>query len=105
MNGVYYGQTLTSAFSEHLRIKSQANKAGKGFKVTDTAIVVASDFEKYCALLETEYEQLLSDINDEIAKQTQKVEEMQTLTRRIWMKGICYKMVPLLIFRFDRFLK
>lgn len=72
-------QILTSTPSGHLRIKSQANKAGKGFKDTDTAIVVDSDFEEYYALLETEYEQLLIDINDEIAKRTQKMEEMQKL--------------------------
>ena len=73
-------QIITRAPLESLWIRSQANKAGKGlFEDTDTTIVIDSDFEEYHALLETEYQQLLSDINDEIAKRTQKVEEMQNL--------------------------
>jgi hypothetical protein len=57
--------------------KLQVNKEGKDGTESDKGMVTEQDFAEYHALLESQYEQVLSEINEEIMKRTQRLIELR----------------------------
>jgi len=55
----------------------QLNQEGKSYNEVDKGIVTEQDFAEFHALLESQYEQVLSDINEEIIKRTKRLVELR----------------------------
>ena len=55
----------------------QLNKAGNNYDEADKGIVTEQDFAEFHALLESQYEQVLSEINEEIMKRTKRLVELR----------------------------
>ena len=55
----------------------QVQKAGKDCNDADKGMVTEQDFIEFHALLESQYQQLLGEINEEIVKRNQRLVELR----------------------------
>ncbi len=72
------GRIITNTATENPETKFQVNTRDKD-KQTDTASVAELDFADLHILFEKQYEQLLNDTSDEMAKRTQRVLELSSI--------------------------
>ena len=70
-------QTNPNTIPVNWKQKLQVQKEGKDCNDADKGMVTEQDFIEFHALLESQYQQLLGEINEEIVKRNQRLVELR----------------------------